>query len=359
VFRTIAVLALAGLLAGCSGGMAPVAEPAPDESTPAAESSTTEAQETYSGPVRGVVVDTDMSIDDLLAIAMLVQSPRVDVQGIAITGLFVRCPTGERIMLDFLATIGATGIPVACGATEALESGRTFPDDWRDFVDRAWEGSLTRSTETADPAGGVALIERALSQGADTLVILGPPTSSALALRANPDLVDGLVEVVMMAGAVDVPGNVYLDGYENPAWPGEWNVYVDPHATAEIFASGAAVVMVGLDATNTVPVTRDAVERMRSEGRGPAIDLAVETLERHRLVDAFDSYFWDQLAAAYVLNASVVTLEQATISVAFAPEREAGRTSRDPGGSPISIATGADASLFYRVMIESLSGRAG
>lgn len=359
MFRTIAVLALAGLLAGCSGAAAPVAEPAPEGSTPAGESSTAVTSEPYSGPVRAVVVDTDMSIDDLLAIAMLVRSPLVDVRGIAITGLFVRCPKGEQIMLDFLATIDASGIPVACGATEALESGRTFPDDWRDFADQAWEGSLTRSTQTADPQGGVALIERAVSEGADTLVIFGPPTSSALALRSNPDLVSGLVEVVMMAGAVDVPGNVYLDGYENPAWPGEWNVFVDPHATAEVLSSGVAVVMVGLDATNSVPVTREVVQRMRNEGSGSAVNLAVDTLERHRLVDAFDSYFWDQLAAAYLLNPSVVTLEKATISIAFAPEREAGRTVRDPGGSPISIATGADAPLFHRVMIDSLSGRAG
>lgn len=313
----------------------------------------------YDGPVRSVVIDTDMSIDDLIAVAMLVGSPTVEVEAIAITGLFVRCPAGEQIMLDFLATIGASGIPVACGATAALEGGRAFPDDWRDFADQGWGARLQSSTASPDPAGGVSLIETAIIGGADTLVILGPPTTSAQALRQTPELTDQIAEVVMMAGAVDVPGNIYLDGYENPAWPGEWNVYVDPVATAEIFSSGIPVVMVGLDATNQVPVSRDVVERMKNEGQGLAVSFAIETLERLRLVDAFDSYFWDQLAVAYLLDPAVVTLEQTGISVSLSPEREVGRTVRDPGGPVISIATSANERLFHQVMIDSLSGRAG
>lgn len=347
------------LLAGCASSTPPatdsVVEPAQDSATqePVAPA------EPYDGPIRSVVIDTDMSVDDLIAVAMLVGSPAVEVEAIAITGLFVRCPAGEQIMLDFLATIGASGIPVACGATAALEGGRAFPDDWRDLADQGWGARLQSSAERPDPAGGLSLIETAIIGGADTLVILGPPTTSAQALRATPELVGQISEVVMMAGAVDVPGNLYLDGYENPAWPGEWNVYVDPVATTEIFSSGIPVVMVGLDATNQVPVSRDVVERMKSEGQGLALSFAVETLERLRLVDAFDSYFWDQLAVAYLLDPAVVTLEQTGISVALSPEREVGRTVRDQGGPVISIATSANEQLFHQVMIDSLSGRAG
>lgn len=357
--RLVALFFATVLITGCSSSPPPAEEPAaaPEQESTAQDPAA--PAEPYDGPVRSVVVDTDMSIDDLIAVAMLVGSPMVDVEAIAITGLFVRCPRGEQIMLDFLATIGASGIPVACGATAALEGGRTFPDDWRDFADQGWGAPLQPSSESPDTAGGVGLIERAVGEGADTLVILGPPTTSAQALRAAPELANRIVEVVMMAGAVDVPGNLYLDGNENPAWPGEWNVYVDPIATTEIFASGIPVVMVGLDATNQVPVSREVVDRMKSEGSGLAVSFAVETLERLRLVDAFDSYFWDQLAVAYLLDPAVVTLEQTGISVSLEPGREVGRTIRDPNGPVISIATAANEPLFHEVMIASLSGRAG
>lgn len=312
---------------------------------------------TYDGPVKAVAIDTDMSVDDLIAVAMLVNSPMIEVTAITVTGLFVRCPIGEEIMLDFLATIGASGIPVACGATEPVEGSRAFPNDWRDFADDGWGATLSSSSEQPDPRGGVALLAETISSGVDALVILGPPSSTAVALRENPGLAQQIPEIVMMAGAVDVAGNLFLDGYENPPWPGEWNVYVDPVATRELFESGAPVVMVGLDATNEVPVTRDIVDQMRRDGEGLAIDFAVDTLESLRLVDAFDSYFWDQLAVSYLLDPQVVALEQTRIAVVTSPERESGRTLRDESGATISIATGANADLFHQVMIDSLSGR--
>jgi len=177
-------------------------------------------------------------------------------------------------------------------------------------------------------------------------------------LRDNPELANQISSIVLMAGAVDVPGNLYLDGYDQPAWPGEWNVYVDPVATKELLGSGPSVVMVALDATNEVPVTRSAVDQMISDGSGPALDFAVMAMEQNRLVDAFDSYFWDALAAAYLLNPAVVTLEQTGIDVLMSPEKETGRTVRDPAGPVIAVAVGADSELFLQVMIDALSGRA-
>lgn len=357
--RTMPLVMVAVMLAGCqSTATAPSDPPAVEQVIEADNSPQDVPVSDYTGEVTSIAIDTDMSIDDFIAIAMLVNSPMTEVKAIAVTGLFVRCPVGEEILLDFLATIGASGIPVACGQTTPVEGNRAFPNDWRDFADNAWGATLGDSSELPDPRGGVTLLTDTIRSGIDTLVILGPPSTSAQALRGNPDVAEQIPQIVMMAGAVDVPGNVYLDGYENPPWPGEWNVYVDPVATQELVDSGSAVVMVGLDATNQVPVVKNVVDRMRQEGDGAAIDFAVSTLERLRLVDAFDSYFWDQLAVAYVLNPLVVTLEQTGITVVTTPERESGRTLRDESGQTISIATGANAELFHQVMIDSLSGRA-
>lgn len=302
-----------------------------------------------------VVVDTDMSTDDLMAIAMLISSPRVDVAAITITGVFVRCPGGADVLLGVLAGFGADDIPVACGAARPLEGTRAFPEDWRDLADRAWGIPGTPTDARPADGGGVALLRRAVEEGASTVVVLGPHTNLALALRETPDLAGRIESVLTMGGAVDVPGNVYTEGPQPPV--AEWNVYVDPRAMAEVMASGVPVTMVGLDATNRVPVTRDAVERLSREGSGPALEMMYDMLVRNRLVDAFDSYFWDQLAAAVLLDPAVVRLETTGLRVETTDGPESGRTVRDPEGPPVAIAIDADPERLEDLMIASLSGR--
>jgi pyrimidine-specific ribonucleoside hydrolase len=339
---------------------APPAEPAPSpppEPAPEAEPPAT-APSGHAVPdadaVR-VVVDTDLSTDDLMAIAMLVASPRVDVAAVTITGAFVRCPGGADLLLGVLAGFGADDVPVACGTTRPLEGTRAFPGDWRGLADRAWGIPLTPTDARPVEGGGVALLRRAIEDGASTVVVLGPHTNLATALRETPDLVRRIDGVLTMGGAVDVPGNVYTEGPQPPV--AEWNIYVDPRAAAEVFGSGVPITMVGLDATNEVPVSREAVERLARDGSGPALEMMADMLVRNRLVDAFDSYFWDQLAVAVLLDPAVVRLETTGIRVVTSDGPDSGRTVRDPAGSEIAVAVGADPRLLETLMTASLSGR--
>jgi len=363
-------LPLALLLVACGGGAtdpatspapaaaaapAPPAGPEPAPAPPQGAAPAPTPRPPAAGDAQRVVVDTDMSTDDLMAIAMLIGSPAVEVTAITITGAFVRCPGGADVMLGVLASLGADDIPVACGATGPLVGSRAFPAEWRDLADSAW--GVPRAPTTARPAdgGGVALMRTAIEGGASTVVVLGPHTNLATLLRASPDLVQRIDRVLTMGGAVDVAGNVYTEGVQPPV--AEWNIYVDPVAAAEVLASGLPVVMVGLDATNEVPVTRVFVERLRREGSGTAVDLMAGMLERNRLVDAFDSYFWDQLAVAVLLDPAVVTTATVGLRVVAADGPDSGRTVRDPGGAPVSVALGADRARLETLMIESLSGR--
>lgn len=302
-----------------------------------------------------VVIDTDLSTDDMMAIAMLVMSPAVDVAAITITGAFVRCPGGADVLLGVLAGFGADDVPVACGTTRPLEGTRAFPDDWRDLADGAWGIPLTATNARPADIGGLALLRSAIEDGAATVVVLGPHTNLATILRETPALVERIERVLTMGGAVDVPGNVYTEGPQPPV--AEWNIYVDPLAAAEVFASGIPVTMVGLDATNEAPVTRDAVEQLGRSGSGPALAMMSDMLVRNRLIDAFDSYFWDQLAVAALLDPAVITTEVTGLRVDTSAGPESGRTVRDASAVDVEIATGADPGLLATLMAASLSGR--
>jgi pyrimidine-specific ribonucleoside hydrolase len=103
------------------------------------------------------------------------------------------------------------------------------------------------------------------AQGSSTrvkLITLGPLTNVAEALESDPAFAGMLQSITIMGGAVNVPGNVGITSdIQNKV--AEWNIYVDPHAAAVVFASGVPITLVPLDATNDVPVTMDFYRKKR------------------------------------------------------------------------------------------------
>ena len=91
------VLAVGAVLAACGGAhVGPTARPAAAP-TP-------------------VVVDTDMSTDDVLALLYLLGRRDVDVRAVAVSGTGIAdCPAGARNAQALLASAGRGDLPVGCG----------------------------------------------------------------------------------------------------------------------------------------------------------------------------------------------------------------------------------------------------
>jgi purine nucleosidase len=90
-----------------------------------------------------------------------------------------------------------------------------------------------------------------------TLVVLGPLTTVADALRIDQEAFSAVDEVFWMGGAVDVPGNILETWFANKNGQAEWNVFWDPPAAAYVWAhlpSSVRITMVPLDACNLAPV---------------------------------------------------------------------------------------------------------
>jgi inosine-uridine nucleoside N-ribohydrolase len=308
---------------------------------------------TAEGPVRALVVDTDLASDDLVALAFLLASPRADVRAITVSGTGeVHCPHGLEIVRGVLALTGDEEIPVACGRSAPLAGDHAFPTDWRDAADAAWGLDLPEVGPARARTPTTELLAEHLNRGDTSLLVLGPLTDVADAFRTYPRLPRRVESIVVMGGAVDVPGNVFLDGSESAA--AEWNIYADPTAAAEVVESGAPVTLVGLDATNHVPITEDFVESLRGAD-GDAAELAADLLVGNPMVASGEAFFWDPLAAAVALDPELVDTQEVALSVVTGEGPDSGRTVRDEEGHQVSVATGADRERLEQLLLATLT----
>lgn len=190
-----------------------------------------------------VYLDCDTGVDDAVALAYLLGSPLVELVGIGTVSGNTSAAQATRNTLDLLALDGRDDIPVAVGA--------------HDHLARAYGGGAAR-VHGGNGIGGVELPRARREPDRRTaaelllhlsheydgrlhVLTIGPATNIALALRADPTLVDRVAAVTSMGGAALVPGNI------TPV--AEANIFNDAEAAGALLAADWDVTLVPLDVT--------------------------------------------------------------------------------------------------------------
>ncbi len=291
-----------------------------------------------------VVVDTDLSTDDAIALLYLAASPRIDLRAVTVSGTgLVHCPAGARNAAQLLALAGKTDVPVACGRDFPLAGARAVPEDWRTAADGLF--GLSLPPVHAHASGDAVSLLRREAPGA-TVLELAPMTNLAQALRADSSLARRIDGVVAMAGALAVPGNAP----DAPA--AETNAWLDPTAMRVVLQSGVPLSLVPLDATNHVPITAYVSDTFGRYHYATPEATFVWDLFRETAIANGGSFFWDPLAAVSLLDPGVLTTAERRVDV-FTNGRDAGRTIAG-SGSHVSVAVGADEARFERDLLDTL-----
>ncbi|TRW98268.1 nucleoside hydrolase [Paracoccus sp. M683] len=225
---------------------------------------------------RKIIIDTDPGQDDAVAILLALASPEVEVLGLTAVAGNVPLPLTQLNARKILELAGRGDVPVFAGCDAPLArklvtaehvhgktglDGITLPEPTLPLQDRHGVDFII-DTLRAEPAGTV------------TLVPIGPLTNIAEAFRRAPDIINRVQEIVLMGGAYFEVGNI------TPA--AEFNIYVDPEAAAEVFASGLPIVMLPLDVTHEAMTSAAWVEAMRALPNrcGPAVASWTDFFER-------------------------------------------------------------------------------
>ena len=309
------------------------------------------AERTGDSEVHHIVLDTDLAFDDIMALLYLLQRDDVAIDAVTISGTGeAHCDPGVRNALGLLALGGSSETPVACGRETPLQGSNAFPDEWRAAVDDLSMLGLPTVDTAADPRGAEQLLLDTLD-GDATLLTLGPLTNVAMALRADPGLVERVPRFVAMAGAIDAAGNT-------PAGVAEYNVWVDPLAAEETIA-GMDVTLVPLDATEDVPFTpffADALAAHLSNPEAEAVHAMIEANEE--IFTAPGTQFWDTLATALVFHPELATWGSARVLVTASQDAGAGWIDRYAQGSAVRFATSVpDPLAFEREYLSVLTGK--
>lgn len=300
-----------------------------------------------------VIIDTDMTTDDFMAILYILNDPDVAVQAITVTGTgFGQCDSGTYVALGLLAMTEYGNVPVSCWRDTPLVGENPIPPEWRLTMEGAQAYELPEGGVVA-AVDSVALFTSTIENASQniTVLALGPLTNVGAALEAAPSLIEKIDMIYIMGGAVDVPGSGVSD--ENTT--AEWNIYADPHAARLVFDSGVSITLVPLDATNEAPVTPAFVEQLASAGT-PETAFIHQALEGSaESIASGGYYFWDPLAAAVLTDPELVALESRSVTVVEEPGPDYGRTQPDEGGPEIQVATQPDVEAFQELFLSTLT----
>lgn len=282
---------------------------------------------------RTFIFDSDGGVDDAQALILLVANGKVPDLITTVFGNVGR----DQATTNLLAVNAMLGvsIPVHRGADRPLtqpiiDAKYVHGDDGLGGAPRP----AKQEAPTSDDAIGVLIrtFKAAAAKGekADILMI-GPLTNLALALRLDPSIVDGIGTLTIMGG------NVYGRGNTTPA--AEFNIYADPEGAHVVLTAGIETVVIPWEPCLTHFMDGAKVDAMfaaipASPLKAFNMALANHAREngvRRGLPDQF--LYVDPLAAAVVLDPSMVTKSTfASSSVELAPGLTRGMTLVDPSG---------------------------
>jgi purine nucleosidase len=199
-----------------------------------------------------LIIDTDPGADDVIALLFALASPQeLNVRALTTVAGNVRLDKTSRNARLALEWAGCEHVPVYAGASKPLVRKPVYAEHVHG--EEGLPGVVVHEPKRGLAEGSAIdfLIDTLLAATPHsmTIAMLGPQTNLALALLREPQIVQGIKQVVVMGGAHFNGGNI------SPV--AEFNLFADPHAAEVVLKSGADLVYLPLDVTHKI-LTSDA-----------------------------------------------------------------------------------------------------
>ncbi|MPV49636.1 nucleoside hydrolase [Pseudactinotalea sp. HY160] len=310
-----------------------------------------------------LLLDCDPGIDDALALAYGA-AHGAEYVACTVTHGNVPVETGARNALTVLDVLGLADVPVHLGAArplaqplrtaEAVHGGDGLGDTGRAPSTRSLAGTLAP----------VELVRLARAHpGELTLVAVGPLTNIGIALLLDPEFAGHVRRVVVMGGAILVPGNATALA--------EANTFCDPEAAQLVIDAPWDLTWVGLEATRRTAVPPELLDRLATTAtpHGRFLWAAMQHyLDRYeRTLGRRTCLLHDPLAMALAVDHRLASYRLVRAGVELRGERTRGQVTADlrPGRPDpedarvpgvVRIVEDLDVAAFHDRFLGSLTG---
>lgn len=272
-----------------------------------------------------IILDCDPGVDDAVAILLALKSrDHLDVLGITTVAGNVGLDNTTRNACLLRQVAGCEDVPVYRGLARPMVRDAVLADDFHG-PDGLGDYPVFAPDKSEESQGAIDFIVETLrthESGSITLAVTGPLTNIATALEKAPDIKARVGQIVLMGGARAEGGNITASA--------EYNIYADPDAAAEVFASGCPLVVLGLDATHQVRGTPERIARIDALAN-PVAQLAADTLVFSNTLPgnmegATGAPLHDPCVIAYLLAPDLFTTRACSIRVETISDLTRGHT---------------------------------
>ncbi|KPI87733.1 hypothetical protein ABL78_3206 [Leptomonas seymouri] len=322
-----------------------------------------------------VILDHDGGHDDLVALALLLGNPEaVKVIGCVVTDADCYVEHGFNVSGKLMALMSAQeGTPLFPIGKTSFKGVNPFPSEWRwsaknmedlPCVNIPKHVAIWDAVRGANNAlVGEELMAKLVMESPEkvTICVTGPLSCVAWCVEKYGEaFCKNVEECIVMGGAVDVKGNVFLNNRTDGS--AEWNIFWDPPAAKTVLTCPhLKVVLFSLDSTNSVPVSSPMVQQFGAQNEyllSQFVGAAWATCTHVELMHPGDGYYaWDVLTAAYAIDKSLAEVEPVELEVVVeANHPSEGRTTRLPAGSAAGntvMVKNTKADFFFRMVMSS------
>jgi inosine-uridine nucleoside N-ribohydrolase len=307
-----------------------------------------------------ILIDTDIGVDDALALILAFRSPELSVKAITTVAGNIEVQKCTRNVHRILDLLHVQNRPVvAQGAKHPLRRPLFIASEVHGSDGLGGVSKLLPPVKPYKTGDGVeTVLEFCDRYGSKaTIVAIGPLTNLALALKSDERIARKVGRIVTMGGAFRVPGNT------GPV--AEFNYFVDPEAAHAVLNSGIPVTVIPLDVTHQVVLMRKEME-YRAARRASRVAMTVLKMTRdymryHLATQGFNGgYLHDPMAVAVAVDPGLVKCRTTHVDVETKGEYTRGMTVSDfsPRRSgkheTVRVALTVDRDRFLRLFHERL-----
>jgi len=335
----------------------------------------------FAEPRRKVIINEDCSGpggSNMQTVALLVQSPQVEVLGITVVSGDQWLDEEVAHTLRLLEIIGRTDIPVVPGAAFPLVRTRPEAQMWQQrygkvayagaWDDRWWHESsvippLAEGTPTTEPATEDAahFLIRMVHKYPHKVTIYegGPMTNLALAISIDPQLPELAEELVFMGGSLS-PASDNPEFVNNPRH--EFNFWFDPEAAAIVLrARWRKITCTPTDISLKTHMTAAMVKQIEAAGTPLA-----RYVSKFAMLTPGADIMWDELAAAAWIDPTIITKTESRY-MSVDPDQGPGygntltwaaNDASHPLARLVNIQDDLDTEKFYQVFVRLMTAPA-